>query len=151
VFADSRALSVETFPLGQPRLAAFLASDPNFMQFRSFGYLRVRLLLRKQREIEKLEADLEALDRLESSVTAAESNVDPLANSGSPIEIGDGDAGGTAPGSMRMEEALDALENKIKEYGKSRMNLCASVSLIFDRCAYFEDERCRRFPDSIFW
>ena len=73
-------------------LAAFLASDPNFMQFRGFRCLCIRLLLRKQREIEKLEAGLEALDRSKSSVTAPESNADPSANPGNPIQSGDGDA-----------------------------------------------------------
>lgn len=102
-----------------------MASDRNFMQFRSFGYLRIRLLLVKQREIEKLEADLEVLDRSELSITALESNADPSENSGTSTGSGDGHAGDIAPGAMSMEELLGALENKIKEYGTSKTRLCA--------------------------
>lgn len=126
-----------------------MASDRTFMQFRSFGYLRIRLLLVKQREIEKLEADLEALDHSELSVTAPENNIDLSANSGTSTGSGDGHAGDIAPGCMRKEEILDALENKIKEYGTSKTRLCAGTTLITRRRTSVEDERYCRIPNSI--
>lgn len=121
------------------------------MQFRSFSYLRIRLLLVKQREIEKLEVDLEALDRSELSITALESNADPSANSGTSTGSGDGRAGDIAPGCMRKEEILDALESKIKEYGTSKTRLCAGTTPITRRRDSVEDETYCRIPNSIFW
>lgn len=49
-------------PDGYPRLAAFIDSDENFMQYRRFGFLQARLLLYKQDELRVLESRLDHLD-----------------------------------------------------------------------------------------
>jgi hypothetical protein len=57
---------VEKYPAGYPRLAAFVASEPNLMQFRGFRTVRARLLLHLQTEIQALEDKLFDLDRAHS-------------------------------------------------------------------------------------
>ncbi|KAI9711320.1 MAG: hypothetical protein M1820_002307 [Bogoriella megaspora] len=52
----------EDCPTGYPRLAAFLESDENFMVYRRFGYAGSRLLLRKQTELQRLEAAMIEMD-----------------------------------------------------------------------------------------
>ena len=52
---------------GYPLLAAFLDSDESFMIFRRFGYIQSRLLLEKQDQLRKLEAELEALDETQGA------------------------------------------------------------------------------------
>jgi hypothetical protein len=44
---------------GYPNVAAFLDSDENFTILRRYGWLQWRLLLSKQEELRRLEADLE--------------------------------------------------------------------------------------------
>jgi hypothetical protein len=53
---------VQNHPHGWPRIAAFLDSDPNFMIYRRFGYVRTRLLTYHQDVIREMEANLEKLD-----------------------------------------------------------------------------------------
>lgn len=55
-------MEVEQCPEGDSGMAAFLDSDENFMMFRRFGWCQFRLLLRKQKEIEDMEKDLECQD-----------------------------------------------------------------------------------------
>ena len=47
---------------GYPRLAGFIASDPNFAIYRNPGILRNRLLLWRQARLVKLETRLRELD-----------------------------------------------------------------------------------------
>lgn len=51
-------------------LSIFLDSDENFKIYRRFGYLHARLLLRKQDEIRRLEAELDGLDDLDEAEDA---------------------------------------------------------------------------------
>src|SRR5437016_6910304 len=53
---------VDTCASGYPRLAAFVDSDPNFMIYRRFGYLRTRLLLYHQDVLRERERYLDMLD-----------------------------------------------------------------------------------------
>ena len=53
---------VESCPLGYPRLAAFNASEQNFMLYRGFSYVHARLLLDLQTGIQVLERELDEFD-----------------------------------------------------------------------------------------
>jgi hypothetical protein len=55
-------LVVNELQEGYPRLAGFIASDPNFAIYRNPGDLRNRLLLWRQARLKKLEARLNAMD-----------------------------------------------------------------------------------------
>lgn len=55
--------TLESCPLGYPKLAAFIDSDDNFMIFRRFGFLYSRVLLNKQDEIRELESRLDEMDK----------------------------------------------------------------------------------------
>jgi hypothetical protein len=57
---------VEQCQNGYPRLAAFKASDHNFMIYRSFSYLHARCLLYIQDELACLERTLDKLDEAEA-------------------------------------------------------------------------------------
>lgn len=54
---------VDSAPHGYPKLATFLSSDRNFMQYRGFSYLHARLLLAAQHDIESLECELDQIDQ----------------------------------------------------------------------------------------
>ncbi|EXJ83358.1 hypothetical protein A1O1_06979 [Capronia coronata CBS 617.96] len=56
------AVKIEDNPEGWPRLAAVVDSDPSFMIFRRFGYLRARLLVWHQDRLREIEKSLEDLD-----------------------------------------------------------------------------------------
>jgi hypothetical protein len=56
-------LSVEECPNGYPRLAAFNASEQNFMLYRGFSCIHARLLLNLQAGIQTLESELDSMDR----------------------------------------------------------------------------------------
>jgi hypothetical protein len=57
-----RYLVVEHHPIGYPRLASYINSDPNFAMYRRFGYLHNRVLLYRQDELCVLQERLETLD-----------------------------------------------------------------------------------------
>ena len=48
--------------MGYPQFAAFLDSDPNFLICRKFGWLRNRVLLSRQDELNQLERRLLSMD-----------------------------------------------------------------------------------------
>jgi hypothetical protein len=101
---------VEDYPLGYPRVAAFMNSDENFLIYRRFGFLHPRILLRKQDELRTIEWSLDDLDHqdfLESEQTRK--CLQPRAEDESRRDI---DKQGTRK--MLLEEA----EKKVYEYGK---------------------------------
>ncbi|KAL8692312.1 MAG: hypothetical protein Q9224_003986 [Gallowayella concinna] len=59
----THSIIVENFPEGFPRVACFLDSDESFMLFKRFGIVFSRLLLNKQDEIRRMEAELQGMDR----------------------------------------------------------------------------------------
>jgi hypothetical protein len=68
LFSGSLILTlVNEYPRGYPRFAAWASSDPNFRVFRRFNTLRVRLILLKQQEIARLEAQLDELDEIDNN------------------------------------------------------------------------------------
>lgn len=63
-------LEVRNGPHGWPRLSAAIDSDPNFMIYRRFGYLRTRLLTYHQDVLRELEEALDKLDHEDYSKKA---------------------------------------------------------------------------------
>jgi hypothetical protein len=64
--------SVEECPNGYSRLAAFNASEQNFMLYRGFSNVHARLLLNLQASIQKLEAELDGIDRFHDTLPEAD-------------------------------------------------------------------------------
>lgn len=60
---DTTLVTVDECPPGYPSLATFLSSDRSFMQYRGFSSLHARMLLAQQYDIEKLESELDKIDR----------------------------------------------------------------------------------------
>jgi hypothetical protein len=63
---------VEKCPNGYSRLAAFNASEQNFMLYRGFSNVHARLLLSLQASIQKLEAELDGMDRHHDTLPEAD-------------------------------------------------------------------------------
>jgi len=61
-------IQVEKCPNGYPRLAAFNASEQNFMLYRGFSCVHARLLLHLQMSIQKLEEELDGMDNFHDSI-----------------------------------------------------------------------------------
>ena len=53
---------MDNFPDGYPRIAALIDSDPNFVIYRQYGFLRHRCLLHLQDELAECEQKLQAYD-----------------------------------------------------------------------------------------
>lgn len=64
---DWLRILVQDFPKGFPKLACFLDSDDAFMVYRRFGSVFSRLLLRRQDEIRRVEATLQAMDKTDEA------------------------------------------------------------------------------------
>lgn len=60
-------VTVDIYPPGYGRVAAFEDCDPSFQICRKFGQLHIRLLLHLQDEVQELEEELESLDNWEFS------------------------------------------------------------------------------------
>ena len=52
-------------PDGYAKVATFQSSDPSFLQYRGFKYLHCRVLCGLQNSIERLEGELDELDRFD--------------------------------------------------------------------------------------
>ena len=59
--------SVEDYPKGFPQISCFLDSDDAFMVYRRFGCVYSRLLLSKQDEMSKMEAQLLTMDKTDQA------------------------------------------------------------------------------------
>ncbi|KAI9766006.1 MAG: hypothetical protein M1840_007013 [Geoglossum simile] len=90
---------VDDEPLGYPRLAAFIDSDPNFMICRCFGTLHTRLLLYRQDELATLET---RLARLDSEDSLTEDGLRRLASRDLDEEV--------------RQDLIDEIEKKLKAY-----------------------------------
>ncbi|KAH7030464.1 hypothetical protein B0J12DRAFT_316977 [Macrophomina phaseolina] len=62
----TRVRELEDYPKGYPRLAAFNASEQNFMLYRGFSYVHARLLLDLQAIISSLERELRKMDECDN-------------------------------------------------------------------------------------
>ncbi|KAH7073368.1 hypothetical protein FB567DRAFT_454189 [Paraphoma chrysanthemicola] len=63
----TKVRKLEQCPKGYPRLAAFNASEQNFMLYRGFSCVHARLLLNLQACIQTLETELDSMDRIHDS------------------------------------------------------------------------------------
>jgi hypothetical protein len=68
----TKVRTLEECPNGYARLAAFNASEQNFMLYRGFSCVHARLLLGLQANIQKLEAELDGLDRFHDTLPEAD-------------------------------------------------------------------------------
>lgn len=94
-------------------LATFLDSDENFMIYRRFGYLHSRMLLRKQDQLRKLEADLDDYDNEDAS---GEETAKRLLKSRDSDEAADKKAD---PEIRTRTQILSDIEKVLSEYGKA--------------------------------
>ncbi|CAN9467260.1 unnamed protein product [Alternaria alternata] len=67
----TKVRTLEKCPNGYARLAAFNASEQNFMLYRGFSNVHARLLLSHQASIQKLEAELDDMDRFHNTLPEA--------------------------------------------------------------------------------
>ncbi|CAN9473648.1 unnamed protein product [Alternaria alternata] len=67
----TKVRTLEKCPNGYARLAAYNASEQNFMLYRGFSNVHARLLLSLQASIQKLEAELDKLDRFHNTLPEA--------------------------------------------------------------------------------
>lgn len=102
-------LVVADCPKGYPMLARFTASAPDFYIFREFRYLQCRVLLHLQDEIRALETQLWRMDEKDSVN-------DP--HSLECRELDDAHNG-------RRKILIDRIQQKLVQYGKSQMRVCA--------------------------
>ena len=60
----AKAITVDEYPPGYGKLAAFEECDPSFLICRKFGWLHIRVLLHLQDEVQELGEELESLDKM---------------------------------------------------------------------------------------
>lgn len=104
---DLNIRTVDDHPLGYPRMAAFINSDPSFLMCRRFGFLHSRVLLYRQDELAQLESQLVELD------------------------ADDADNNPTVLKSRELDEQQDptrkdlilSIDEKLKEYGWSGLRI----------------------------
>ena len=96
---------------GYRSLSTFLDSDENFMVYRRFGYLHSRMLLKKQDELRKLEAELDEYDEEDANGTEQQRrllmsrDLDQAADRKYP------------QGTRTRTMILDEIEEKLNKYG----------------------------------
>ena len=60
--------AVDEQPLGYPRLAAYLATTPDYLFFQSSGYLKARLILEQQEALRRLEDEVDQRDKADNEI-----------------------------------------------------------------------------------
>lgn len=106
---------VEDAPQGYPRLATFLSSDRNFMQYRGFGYLHARVILALQYDLEVLERELETLDKWDLEDGKGERLKSKALDDS---EIRNEELPADCDGQRNRLQVLADLKRKLLEYGK---------------------------------
>lgn len=115
---------------GWPRLSAFVDSDPNFMIYRRFGWLRTRTLMYHQdvlREMEKRLEDLDWADFSDCSTRRA-------------MCWREGD---DARNPALRKELFTAVSSELQLYGKLRLSVLACTT---DRARWPSPEISRDVP-----
>ena len=102
----AKVLTVDEYPPGYGKVAAFEECDPSFLICRKFGWLHIRLWLHLQDEVQELEEELESLDMWEIS------SGDPLRLRNRRIDYG-------RPNAPR-KDLLIKIAAKLREYGEVR-------------------------------
>lgn len=106
--AETDTRKLEDCPNGYPRLASFLASEPNFSLYRGFNYLHSRVLLELQDDIAALERELDEVDEVDNETAAGQKR---LINRQFDIKRSRGD-----DGFRPRREILAELRTKLLEY-----------------------------------
>ena len=99
---DYRRSIVDEYHCGYAKVAAFENCDPSFLIYRKFGWLHNRVLLHTQDELQEMESDLEALDKME-------------AEQGDPRKLRSRRIDETDTDSPR-KELIEQIKSKMKEY-----------------------------------
>lgn len=103
---SAKPLTVDRYPPGYGKVAAFEDCDPSFLIFRKFGWLHSRVLLHLQDEVQELEEALESLDDWEFS------SGDPSRLKNRRIDYGRSKA--------PRKDLLLEIGAKLAEYGETR-------------------------------
>ncbi|SMR44992.1 unnamed protein product [Zymoseptoria tritici ST99CH_3D1] len=123
---------LDSAPEGYSKIATFQSSDPNFLQYRKFGYLHSRVLSALQFDIEKLEKQLDKLDDFDKSSpngdarklsSLARDNLD-----GSPERLSNNEEFQNRFAKTRPE-MLTELRAKLAEYDEMLLKTKAVTSL----------------------
>lgn len=111
---ETRIRQLESCPLGYPRLAAFNASEQNFMLYRGFSYVHACLLLDLQTSISALECELDEFDN--------EDNTDEqrlrLQCREEDIETAREAVSETGTKRRTRRDVLEELHNQVSKYSK---------------------------------
>ena len=99
-------LLVDKCASGYPRPAAFVDSDPNFMIYRRFGYLRTRLLLYHQDVLRERERDLDGLDEETQDDPRTERQLCSRSRDENQVQ-------------PKRKELFQALDQEFRTYGRS--------------------------------
>lgn len=97
---------------GYRSLSTFLDSDENFMLYRRFGYLHSRMLLRKQDELRKLEAELDEYDEEDANGTPQQQRLLMSRDSDEAADRKEPE------GARTRTMILDEIEQKLHKYGQ---------------------------------
>ncbi|MCJ1245844.1 hypothetical protein MMC30_003048 [Trapelia coarctata] len=92
---------VDSYPMGYPSLAAWMASDPNFPSYRQYQYLCHRCLLRIQAQLAVLESRLERFDAIDEKRNRKKLMSQMLDE---------------FPNGPRRQQLLEEIESKLREY-----------------------------------
>jgi len=101
--------SVERYPKGYPRIAAYFDSDSDTALVRRFGQLHARILLYKQVELTELEARLDKLDKEDEGTPGEDSNGWKLRHS---ISLKGGHM------NEERRDLVKEIDEKLEEYGE---------------------------------
>lgn len=107
---STRVRQLELCPKGYPRLAAFNASEQNFMLYRGFSCVHARLLLTLQSSIQSLESELDSMDRFHDGIESEKKRLRSLDvdSAACKDEKKDGD--------RSREDILEELRVKVCQY-----------------------------------
>lgn len=125
---------VDEAPRGYSKLAVFQSSDPCFLQYRGFSYLHSRLLLSQQYDIERLEAELDRIDRWEESKDDPMSRLVSRAKDDKyPDPAGFGASFAEADCTRSRPQVFTELRRKLVEYGMCQLDCSHDLHLTADR------------------
>ena len=102
--------TLDEYPSGFPRFAAWMNCDPNFLVTRRYGWLHTRVMLYRQSELRELELKLQRSDKQD-----LEEEEDALIDHQS---FGSGEAGD------ERKQLIRQIDDKLREYGEFSFRLC---------------------------
>lgn len=135
--SKTKIRTLESFPMGYPRQAAFADSDDSFMIYRRFGYIHSRLLLNKQDELRELEANLHDMDLIDAS-----SEEGALCLKSRELDEERNDIQGLGP----RRALLEKIEQKTLQYDQLLLN--AQQLVAFNRPPMRDQTSLRNFMEN---